>query len=78
MMHVHPENNGEIRRYSGTVIEKNIYDREFKLNVIHDTKTHMIDVYINNSKKMSVKDNGWPTEGFWYFKTGVYEQKGAS
>ena len=47
MMHVHPDNNGEIRRYDKEVIQRNIYNNEFRLNVIHDTKTHVIEVYID-------------------------------
>ena len=55
-----------------------MYDKEFKLNVIHDTGSHMITVFINDQKKLSIKDNGASKEGFYYFKTGVYAQGGAS
>lgn len=75
MIHAHADKNGQLRRYSNSneVLADNIYDKEFKLNVIHNANTHMIDIYINDVKKMSVKDNGnsKEKEGYW-FKTGVY------
>ena len=78
MLHVHPENGGTLRRYTGDEIARNVYGKEFQLNVQHNTATHMVDVFINGAKKLSAKDNGDPKEGFYYFKTGVYAQEGAS
>ena len=78
MLHVFNENGGTLKRYDSELIETNIYNREFQLNVMHNTATHEIKVYINGKLKLTTKDNGFPQEGFWYFKTGVYAQGGAS
>ena len=48
LLHVYGNNNGELRRSEKQVIASNIYDKEFKLNVIHDADHHTIKVYINN------------------------------
>ena len=81
MIHALPNNGGEIRRYSNKneVLASNIFDKEFKLNVIHDTKTHVIQVFINDVLKLTTKDNGIPKDGrSWSFKTGVYALDNAS
>ena len=78
MLHAFNQNGGTLKRYDSEIIATNMYDKEFKLNVIHDTSSHMITVLINDQKKLSVKDNGVSQLGFYYFKTGVYAQGGAS
>ena len=57
MLHAFNQNGGTLKRYD-------MYDKEFKLNVIHDTSSHMITVLINDQKKLSVKDNGVSQLGF--------------
>ncbi|ONK71083.1 uncharacterized protein A4U43_C04F4550 [Asparagus officinalis] len=72
MMWVH---NGSINYYSHQMIQDNIYDRWFKVNVIHDTGAKKVHVYIDNVLKLSVDDAGGDSH---YFKFGVYEQNGNS
>ena len=75
MMRAFNENGGTVKHYGTEVLAAGIYDREFKYNIIHDTPAHKIHVYINDKLVLTTEDGGYPTEGFWYFKTGVYMQK---
>ena len=75
MMRVFNENGGTVKHYGTEVLASGIYDKEFKYNVIHDTPSHKVHVYINDKLVLTTEDGGYPSEGFWYFKTGVYMQK---
>ncbi|VAH73542.1 hypothetical protein VPH35_050415 [Triticum aestivum] len=50
MLHVY---NGVLRFYSGVVIEPNIYDRLFRLNVMHDVGASTVAVYVDGEHKFS-------------------------
>uniref|UniRef100_A0A0E0BPG8 Alginate lyase 2 domain-containing protein n=1 Tax=Oryza glumipatula TaxID=40148 RepID=A0A0E0BPG8_9ORYZ len=68
MLHVY---DGVLRFYDGPAIESNIYDRWFRLNVVHDVKASTVVVYIDGKQKFST--NVIPSESY-YFKFGVYMQ----
>ncbi|KAG8052608.1 hypothetical protein GUJ93_ZPchr0001g32727 [Zizania palustris] len=72
MLHVY---NGELRYYGGQVVEGNIYDRWFKLNVIHDVGASALTVFVDDVQKLSVAGRGGDSH---YFKFGVYAQNNTS
>ncbi|KAK7316982.1 hypothetical protein RJT34_00841 [Clitoria ternatea] len=65
---------GSLAHYT-TTIEPNIYNRWFKVNVIHDANANTVKVYINDGLKFNGAGRG---KGTHYFKFGVYKQDGAS
>lgn len=67
--------NSALKYYQQEVVEDNIYDRWFKVNVIHDTGAHKIKVFIDEALKLIVSDGG---RSLHYFKFGVYTQEGSS
>jgi hypothetical protein len=67
-------NNG-LHHYSSELIFSPVYDTYLRLNVLHDTATHNIDVHVNNTKRATFKDHGAATH---YFKAGIYHQTGMS
>jgi len=67
--------NGQLRHYDDKVLATNIYNVWFHVNVIHDIPDHTIQCYLNNHLVDSQKDNGGDD---FYFKCGVYSQRGAS
>ena len=68
MLHVY---NGTLRHYSGAVVEDNIYDRWFRLNVVHDVGASTVAVYVDGEERFST--TVIPSESY-YFKFGVYVQ----
>ncbi|XP_057468740.1 citrate-binding protein-like [Actinidia eriantha] len=62
--------NGDMRYYSGDLIETNMYDRWFRLNIIHDVEGGKVTVFIDGAQKFETNDRG-PSDDF-YFKCGVY------
>jgi hypothetical protein len=64
-----------LNHYSHEVIASPIYDRYFRLNVLHDTATRKIDVYVDGQNKGTFQDSGAATH---YFKCGIYHQIGMS
>lgn len=58
-----------MRYYSKDLVDKNLYDKWFRLNIIHDVDKGNVAVFINGVKKFQVKDQG---PGDLYFKCGVY------
>ncbi|KAJ4751477.1 Citrate-binding protein [Rhynchospora pubera] len=66
--------NGQLKYYNTDVIEKNIYNRWFRVNVIH-TVGESIIVFINGTQKYVADDQGGSDH---YFKFGVYTQEGSS
>ncbi|KAJ0085552.1 hypothetical protein Patl1_08057 [Pistacia atlantica] len=62
--------NGDIRYYSGDVVATGLYDKWFRLNLIHDVGGGTVTVYINGVEKYSTKDRGQGSD--LYFKCGVY------
>ncbi|KAK1371325.1 citrate-binding protein-like [Heracleum sosnowskyi] len=61
--------NGDLKYYKFDVIEKNLYDKWFRVNVIHNVDEGELTVYINGKKKYVKNDQG---PGDLYFKCGVY------
>lgn len=61
--------NGDLRYYSADVIEKNLYNKWFRLNIIHDVDAGKVTVFIDGVQKFQVTDKG---PGDLYFKCGVY------
>ncbi|KAJ3703641.1 hypothetical protein LUZ61_007346 [Rhynchospora tenuis] len=66
--------NGQLKYYDKDVIEDNIYDRWFRVNVIH-TVGGKITVFIDGTQKYEADDKGGSDH---YFKFGVYTQEGSS
>ncbi|HTD23767.1 MAG TPA: polysaccharide lyase family 7 protein [Terriglobales bacterium] len=73
MLFFEVSNGGSLHLYSGTQLASNLYNKWFHLNVIHDTKTGLMTVYINGTLVLTRHDNG---AGDFYMKTGVYAQNG--
>ncbi|GAA0175613.1 hypothetical protein Leryth_024165 [Lithospermum erythrorhizon] len=61
--------NGDMKYYKFNVVETNLYDRWFRLNVIHNVDEGHVTVFIDGVQKFKVKDQG---PGDLYFKCGVY------
>ncbi|ERN12999.1 citrate-binding protein [Amborella trichopoda] len=61
--------NGQLMYYGSQLLASHIYDRWFKLNVIHDMITHSVIVLVDGVQNLEVKDQGGSSH---YFKFGVY------
>ena len=68
MLHVY---NGTLQYYSGEVVEDGIYDRWFRLNVVHDVGASTVAVYVDGAPRLAVDVT--PSASH-YFKFGVYMQ----
>jgi hypothetical protein len=68
MLHVY---DGVLHFYSGQAVEGNIYDRWFRLNVVHDVDRSTVTVYIDGQKRFATDVT--PSRSY-YFKFGVYMQ----
>ncbi|CAL4896766.1 unnamed protein product [Urochloa decumbens] len=68
MLHVY---NGTLRFYSGAAVEDGIYDRWFRLNVVHDVGASTVAVYVDGAPTLAA--NVTPSASH-YFKFGVYVQ----
>ncbi|KAI4348091.1 hypothetical protein L6164_008853 [Bauhinia variegata] len=62
--------NGNMRYYSGDLVAENLYDKWFRLNLIHDVDGGVVRVFIDGEKKFQVNDKG--RSDSMYFKCGVY------
>ncbi|KAL6906126.1 hypothetical protein ACP4OV_003727 [Aristida adscensionis] len=74
MLHVY---DGRLMYYQDEtrVVDANIYDRWFKLNVIHDVEAEMLAVFIDGEQRLVVAGRGrWRH----YYKFGVYTQTNPS
>jgi hypothetical protein len=69
MLHVY---DGVLCFYSGTPIEAGIYDRWFRLNVVHDVGASTVTVYVDGRRKFGA--SVIPSGDSHYFKFGVYMQ----
>ncbi|KAK1262870.1 Citrate-binding protein [Acorus gramineus] len=64
--------NGALTYYRSIVlVAHDIYDRWFRLNVIHDVDERKVTVYIDGELKLETADHGGNSH---YFKCGVYAQ----
>ncbi|KAE8668473.1 Citrate-binding protein [Hibiscus syriacus] len=61
--------DGDMRYYRYNLVATDLYDKWFRLNVIHDVGKGKIWVFIDGEEKFVVKDQG---PGDLYFKCGVY------
>lgn len=61
--------NGDMRYYNTYLVAENLYNKWFRLNIIHDVDGGIVTVFINGVKKFQTKDHG---PGDLYFKFGVY------
>lgn len=61
--------NGDMKYYKFNVVATDLYDKWFRLNVIHDVVKGKITVFIDSEQKFVVNDQG---PGDLYFKCGVY------
>ncbi|CAL1354374.1 unnamed protein product [Linum trigynum] len=72
MLHVY---NGSLRYYGSAVIVPEIFDRWFRLNVIHDVEAATLEVYVDGVLQLRAPGRGGTSH---YFKFGVYAQRNAS
>ncbi|XP_057972641.1 citrate-binding protein-like [Malania oleifera] len=68
-------NNGKLTYYLSSIIEQNIYDRWFRLNVIHDTEAAVTKTFIDGVLKHVAPHRENATH---HFQFGVYQQENAS
>jgi len=68
MLHVY---DGTLRYYSGEAVEDGIYDRWFRLNVVHDVGASTVAVYVDGAPRLAV---AVAPSASHYFKFGVYVQ----
>lgn len=61
--------NGDMRYYSSDLVATGLYDRWFRLNLIHNVDEGVLFVFIDGELKYSKNDQG---PGDLYFKCGVY------
>jgi hypothetical protein len=64
-----------LKHYGDKVLAPKMLDKWFHLNVIHNLDDHTITAFIDKKQVWTHKDNGAKA---YYFKCGVYEQKGGS
>ncbi|KAK9110515.1 hypothetical protein Sjap_018575 [Stephania japonica] len=68
--------NGTLKYYNtDLVLDPNIYDKWFQLNVIHDLEAKKVMVFIDGVHKLYVNDRGGNAH---HFKFGVYAQNNDS
>ncbi|KAJ1264898.1 hypothetical protein BS78_08G037200 [Paspalum vaginatum] len=68
MLHVY---DGVLRFYDGAAVERGIYDRWFRLNVVHDVAASTVAVYVDGRRRFGA--SVIPSDSY-YFKFGVYMQ----
>uniref|UniRef100_J3NBP3 Alginate lyase 2 domain-containing protein n=2 Tax=Oryza brachyantha TaxID=4533 RepID=J3NBP3_ORYBR len=68
MLHVY---GGVLRFYDGPAITGDIYDRWFRLNVVHDAEVSMVAMFVNVERKFSADVI---VSRSYYFEFGVYMQ----
>ncbi|KAB2617296.1 citrate-binding protein-like [Pyrus ussuriensis x Pyrus communis] len=69
------DQNGTLTYYRSAVLASNMYDRWFRLNVIHDANASHLKVYIDGVLKFEAPGRGGTSH---YFKCGVYSQPDGS
>lgn len=60
---------GDLRYYRYNLVDTHLYDKWFRVNIIHNVDQGKIIVFIDGVQKFVVKDQG---PGDLYFKCGVY------
>lgn len=61
--------DGEMRYYSSQVMASDLYDRWFRVNLIHNVDAGCVTVFLDGAQVFETKDKG---PGDLYFKCGVY------
>lgn len=72
MLHTY---DGYVNEYVSDHLTENVYDEWHSYKVQHFTESGNINIYVDDTLKMTVKDRGDDTH---YFKYGVYEQWNSS
>lgn len=67
--------NGSLMYYRQSIVVPNIYNRWFRVNVVHDVDRARVKVYIDGHLKLKVAGRGGTS---YYFKCGVYAQNNES
>ncbi|KAL5999954.1 hypothetical protein ACLOJK_034631 [Asimina triloba] len=67
--------DGSLSYYRNPIIVPHIYDRWFRLNVIHDVGAKNVSIFIDGALKFTGPDRGGASH---YFKCGVYAQDDGS
>ncbi|KAH9717885.1 Alginate lyase2 domain-containing protein [Citrus sinensis] len=67
--------NGSLTYYGAPILVPNIYDKWFRLNVIHNVNASTVKIYIDGSLKYVAPGRGGNS---YYFKFGVYGQDNES
>ncbi|HTQ29766.1 MAG TPA: polysaccharide lyase family 7 protein [Opitutaceae bacterium] len=67
--------DGNLMRYRFETLKKNVYDRWFHLDVVHNVATREIQISIDGAPPFTARDNGGSSH---YFKCGVYTQDNPS
>ncbi|KAL0365975.1 UNVERIFIED_CONTAM: Citrate-binding protein [Sesamum radiatum] len=60
---------GDMRYYSGQVMATDLYDKWFRINLIHDVDGGNVTVFLDGAQVFTTGDHG---PGDLYFKCGVY------
>ncbi|XP_011075013.2 citrate-binding protein-like [Sesamum indicum] len=60
---------GDMRYYSGQVMATDLYDKWFRINLIHDVDGGNVTVFLDGAQVFTTGDQG---PGDLYFKCGVY------
>lgn len=63
--------NGSLMYYRGPVLLSDIYDKWFRLNIIHDVDAAKVNVFIDEVLKLEVDGRGGTSHSL---KCGVYAQ----
>lgn len=63
--------NGSLFYYRASILVPNIWDRWFRLNVIHDVEASIVRVYVDGVQVYQATGRGGRSH---YFKFGVYTQ----
>lgn len=58
-----------MRYYSNQLVDTDLYDKWFRVNLIHNVDGGKLTVFIDGVQKFETKDQG---PGDLYFKCGVY------
>ncbi|KAL6642324.1 hypothetical protein ACP70R_020505 [Stipagrostis hirtigluma subsp. patula] len=72
---LHVLDDGALHYYDKQVVEDGIYDRWFRLNVVHDVGASSLAVFVDGVEKLRVPGRGGDSH---FFKFGVYAQRHAS
>ncbi|XP_057972640.1 citrate-binding protein-like [Malania oleifera] len=68
-------NNGTLTYYLSNVLQENIYDRWFRLNVIYDTEGEVTRTFINGVLMLEAPHR---QRSIHHFQYGIYQQENAS